>query len=101
MGLQDKEATESANVTGPLTSSEENDKHQSMWNSLFRALVKEAEKASNSGPSRLLIKATTPSTNVNSNTDAAIVRDMTKQQEEQTWLRPSRGLWQRQEHWHR
>ena len=64
-----KEATESANVTGLLTSSEENDKHQSMWNGLFRALVKEAEKASNSGLSEFLTKATTPSTNVNSNTE--------------------------------
>ena len=73
-----KEATESANVTGPLTSSKGNDKHQSMWNGLFRALVKEAEKASNSGPIDLPTKATTSSANVNSNTVS------TRQEEEQT-----------------
>ena len=73
-----KEATESANVTGPLTSSKGNDKHQSMWNDLFRALVKEAEKASNSGPIDLPTKATTSSANVNSNTVS------TRQEEEQT-----------------
>ena len=78
-----EEATESANVTGPLTSSEENDKDQSMWNSLFRALAKEAEKASNSGPSELLTEAITPSANVNLNTDAAVVTDFTRLEKEQ------------------
>ena len=78
-----KEASESANITGPLTSSEENDKDQSMWNSLFRALAKEAEKASNSGPSELLTEAITPSANVNLNTDAAVVTDFTRLEKEQ------------------